>query len=75
MHSAGVGCASRADLTGFSCPAAYPLEKVEKVVALLPSSGAAGSLYYSPGALQAFQMKQLYLNSSLCSIRKQWQFH
>lgn len=39
VQSCGVGCASRADLTGFSCLATYPLEKV---VALLPRSGALG---------------------------------
>lgn len=39
MHSRGVGCASRADLTGFSCLATYPLEKV---VALLPCSWDLG---------------------------------
>lgn len=61
MHSPSVSCARRADLTGFSCLATYPLEKV---VVLLPRSGAlaAGSFYYSPGALQASQTKQ-------------WQFH
>lgn len=52
MHSPGVGCARRADLTGFSCLATCPLEKV---VALLPCSAAlaAGSFYYSTGVLQA----------------------
>lgn len=61
MHSPGDSCARRGDITGFSCLAINPLEKV---VALLPCSAAlaAGSFYYSAGALQASQTKQ-------------WQFH
>lgn len=61
MHSPGVSCARRADLTGFSCLATYALEKV---VALLPCSGAlaAGSFYYSTGTLQASQTNQWQLH-------------